>query len=60
MVKKFLDERAVPYRLRNVSTEEDAVQEFLALGGRIPPLLVVGDVTIHGFDPDAIEAALER
>lgn len=58
MVKKFLDERAVQYDLRNVSTDEQAAREFLALGGKLPPLLVVGATTIHGFDPDAIDAAL--
>lgn len=58
MVKKFLDERAVDYELRNVVRDEAAAREFLALGGRLPPLLMVGETVVHGFKPAEIERAL--
>lgn len=58
MVKKFLDERFVEYEFRNVVRDEDAAREFLALGGRVPPLLVIGDTHVHGFRPAEIERAL--
>ena len=58
MVKKFLDERSVEYELRNVVRDEDAAREFLGLGGRVPPLLVIGDTLVHGFRPAEIECAL--
>lgn len=58
MVKKFLDERTVEYELRNVARDEGAAREFLALGGRVPPLLVIGGTVVHGFRPAEIERAL--
>lgn len=60
MVKKFLDERSVAYSLRNVAADEDAAREFFALGGKLPPLILINGTVIHGFDPDAIDAALDR
>lgn len=60
MVKKFLDERKVRYEVRNVLEDEQAAREFVRLGGRVPPLLVIGGDLVHGFRPDAIEQALER
>ncbi|MCC7088044.1 MAG: hypothetical protein M9925_02400 [Chloroflexi bacterium] len=46
------------YEFRNVVRDEDAAREFLALGGRVPPLLVIGDTHVHGFRPAEIERAL--
>lgn len=60
MVKKFLDERQVSYEMRNVLDDEQAAREFVRLGGRMPPLLVIGGTLVHGFQPEAIDAALER
>jgi glutaredoxin len=58
VVKKFLDERSVEYELRNVVRDEDAARDFLALGARLPPLLVIGDTLVYGFRPAEIERAL--
>lgn len=58
MVKKFLDGLAVEYGLRNVARDATAAREFLALGGRVPPLLVIGVEVVHGFRPAEIESAL--
>lgn len=60
MVKKFLDERQVGYEFRDVLGDEAAAREFAALGGRVPPLLVVGDERFEGFRPEAIDEALAR
>ncbi len=59
MVKKFLDERDVAYVLRNVAEDVDAALEFRERGGRIPPLLVIGNTQVEGFKPARIEEALE-
>lgn len=59
MVKKFLDERQVPYILRNVAEDVDAAREFKRLGGRLPPLLIAGKRHVEGFKPAEIEEALE-
>lgn len=60
MVKKFLEERQVPYILRNVAEDVEAALEFKRLGGRLPPLLIVGNRQIEGFKPAAIEEALKE
>lgn len=58
MVKKFLDELAVNYDMRNVLTDREAAEEFRALGGRVPPLLLIDGKPIEGFRPAEIERAL--
>jgi arsenate reductase-like glutaredoxin family protein len=60
VVKKFLDERHVSYEVRNVLEDEQAAREFLRLGGRVPPLLVIAGELVHGFQPDTIDAAIGR
>jgi len=35
------------------------MQEFKRLGGRVTPLIIIGDREIHGFNKRAIEAALD-
>ncbi len=39
---------------------EQAAHEFVRLGGRLAPLLVIDGELVHGFQPDAIDEALER
>lgn len=58
MVKKFLDEREVAYEYRNVLHDEGAAREFLALGGRVPPLVLIDGHPIHGYRPDQLDAVL--
>lgn len=58
MVKKFLDELAVKYEVRNVLTDRRAAEEFRALGGRLPPLVLIDGKKFEGFRPAEIEAAL--
>lgn len=48
------------YEVRNVLEDEQAAREFLRLGGRVPPLLVIAGELVHGFQPEAIDAAIER
>lgn len=47
------------YALKDVTRDHQALAEFLALGGRLPPLTVVDGVVIHGFDLERLEATLE-
>lgn len=50
----------MPYEVRNVLKDEQAANEFVRLGGRLAPLLIIGGELVHGFQPDAIDEALER
>lgn len=58
MVKKFLDERQVAFDYRNVLHDDAAAHEFLALGGRVPPLVLIDGQAVYGYRPDELEAAL--
>lgn len=60
MVKEFLSrELGLEFTLRDLSQDQAAVEEFLRLGGRVPPLTVIGDRMIAGFDPEAFIAAAD-
>jgi hypothetical protein len=50
----------VRYALKDVMHDEAALAEFLALGGRLPPLTVVDGVGVAGFNPARLEALLDE
>lgn len=60
MVKKFLDERGVDYRLKRVGRDGQATTEFLELGGRLPPLTVIDGRAIEGYRPAELQLALDE
>lgn len=47
------------YALKDVTRDPAALAEFLALGGRLPPLTVIDGVAVAGFDLPRLEALLE-
>jgi hypothetical protein len=60
VVKEFLSrELGLDYTLRDLSVDAAAADEFLALGGRLPPLTVIGGQVIEGFNPEALIAAAD-
>ena len=48
------------YALKDVTRDPAALAEFLALGGRLPPLTVVDGVAVAGFDLPRLEALLDE
>lgn len=59
MVKEFLSQHEVAYELRDVTRDEQALREFLALGLSLPPVTVVDGVPVQGYRPDRLAALLE-
>lgn len=47
------------YALKDVSRDPAALREFLALGGRLPPLTVVDGMMVAGFNPTALDHLLD-
>ena len=58
MTKEFLRELDVPFTVRDLNVDSEARDAFLRRGFRLPPVVVVGDGAVEGFDPPRIEALL--
>ena len=58
MVKEFLSERGIAYVLRDVTTDPEALAEFLRLGAPLPPVVAYRGRWVAGYDPDALEELL--
>lgn len=56
----WLRERGIPFAERNVTDDPEAMAELAAHKIFATPLLVVGDRTVLGFRPEAVEAVLNR
>ena len=59
-MKEFLSQHEVPYELRDVTHDEQALREFLALGLPLPPVTVVDGVPVLGYEPEQLEALLSE
>jgi len=58
MVKVYLSRKGIPFTERNVSNEEDAKNDLIALGYRSTPVTVIGEEKLVGYSPPKIDAAL--
>ena len=59
-MKEFLSQHEVPYELRDVTHDEQARREFLALGLPLPPVTVVDGVPVQGYQPEWLEELLRE
>ena len=59
-VKGFLSQAGVPYTARNVDEDPSAYDELLAAGFRTIPVAMWRDVSVRGFDPEALRALADR
>jgi len=57
-VKEFLSQRHVPFLLRNVTKDPEALREFRARGFLLPPVIVIDGKSVTGFDPAKLDALL--
>ena len=58
MVREFLSERDVPYVLRDVVRDPEALAEFLALGAPLPPVVAYDGRWVAGYDPERLDELL--
>ena len=58
MVKHYLTERGVRFELRDVNSDPAAQADFLRRGFLLPPVTLIGDKAIAGFQPDRFEELL--
>jgi glutaredoxin len=59
-VKEFLSRAGVAFTVRNVDEDEQAYDELVARGWRTVPVTVVGERAIKGFDPVALQRAIDE
>ena len=58
MVKVYLSRKGLDFTERNVSEDDAARDDLLAMGLRSTPVTVIGDQNIVGYSPPKLEAAL--
>jgi hypothetical protein len=58
VVREFLSERDVPYVLRDVVRDPEALAEFLALGAPLPPVVAYNGRWVAGYDPERLDELL--
>ncbi len=59
MVKVYLSQKGIPFVERNVSLDEEARNDLMALGHRSTPVTTIRDQKVVGYSPPKLEAALE-
>ena len=59
-MKEFLSQHEVQYELRDVTHDEQALREFLALGLPLPPVTVVDGVPVQGYQPGRLDELLRE
>lgn len=59
-MKEFLSRAGRTFTVRNVDEDQEAYTELLALGVRTVPATVIGGQVITGYDPAAIQSALDN
>ena len=59
-MKEFLSQHELPYELRDVTHDEQALREFLALGLPLPPVTVVDGVPVQGYQPERLDELLRE
>ncbi len=58
MVKEYLSLKGFQFTERNVSQDEEARAQLIALGFDATPVTVIGDRVVEGFNVVAIDEAL--
>lgn len=59
LLRRYLNARGIPYADYDIQTNRDARLAFDAAGARGVPFVVIGGQRIEGFNPVAIERALD-
>jgi len=57
-VKQFLTAKGVPFTIRDIAEDEQAMRELERLGVAQVPVIVVDDQVIMGFDRTKLQKAL--
>jgi glutaredoxin len=59
MVKVYLSRKGIPFIEKNVSQDEEARSNLLAMGHRSTPVTTMKDQKVIGYSPPKLDAALQ-
>lgn len=59
-LKKFLVQKSIEYRERDVTKDEEALAELQRLGFSSTPILLIGGEIVVGFDQAKLERLLSQ
>jgi glutaredoxin len=59
MVKVYLSRKGIPFIEKNVSQDEEARNNLLAMGHRSTPVTTMKDQKVVGYSPPKLDAALQ-
>ena len=59
-VKEFLSQKGISYEDRDVSRDEEALDELQRLGFMTTPVTVIGSAVVVGFDREKLEKAFTQ
>ena len=60
MVKVYLSQKEVPFTEKNISIDEEARTSLLKMGRSTTPVTVIGEELVVGYQPDALQKALDQ
>ena len=59
MVKVYLSRKGIAFIEKNVSQDEEARDNLLAMGNRSTPVTTIKDQKVVGYSPPKLQAALQ-
>jgi glutaredoxin len=59
MVKVYLSRKGIPFIEKNISQDEEARNNLLAMGHRSTPVTTMKDQKVIGYSPPKLDAALQ-
>ncbi|MCE2403677.1 MAG: glutaredoxin family protein [Dehalococcoidia bacterium] len=59
MVKVYLSRKGIPFIEKNISQDEEARNNLLAMGHRSTPVTTMKDQKVVGYSPPKLDAALQ-
>ncbi len=58
--KDYLNSKGVRFRTKSITDPDNAHRAFTLTGQHTVPITVIGRTAVVGFDPDAIDRALNK
>lgn len=54
MTKRYMDKNGIEYNIVDITQDQDALDMILGMGFSSAPVVISGDISFAGFQPDKI------